>query len=932
MRYVIWLICLFCCVKGLSAQEQPTDAADATQFFEKRIRPVLVEHCYECHSADSKQVRGGLFVDRPSGLLTGGDSGPSVVPGNIGESLIIDALRHESFEMPPKGKLSDSVIADFVTWIEAGAVDPRPDEPVKVAGHQIDIEAGRQFWSFQPLKTSDPPVVNDKAWPRDAVDQFILAKLEAAGLAPVEKSSRVELQRRLYFDLIGMPPTPDEVRAFLADTSDDSVERVVDDLLTSPHFGERWGRHWLDVARYSDSTGGGRSLLYGESWRYRNYVIDAFNNDKPFQEFIMEQIAGDLLVAQSVPQRREQITATAFLTLGPTNYELQDKKQLQMDVIDEQIDTTGRAFLGMTLGCARCHDHKFDPIPVQDYYALASIFRNTQTLIDGNVSTWVKRPLPLEEEEQRKVEEHQREAKELEQHVAALKQELDRLGKNSKNSFKPDGIVVDDDEAQHTGVWTESTSVKPFIGRGYRHASTPEDFAVYSSKLTPGKYELFIGYTPGANRCPNTLIIVDHAEGQSEVRIDQRIEPGFGYVSVGEFQFGEEAKVTISGVGKESGVVISDAILFAPAKEVGEDDEAAARLAAKEKRERVAAELAEAEEALKKHNKKSPQVPQLLSVQDYETIADWPLLIRGNLKNPAENVPRGFLAVAMTSEPPEFSPKSSGRMELAEWIASPENPLTARVYVNRVWSKLFGAGLVRTVDNFGTPGERPTHPELLDQLALDFIADGWSTKRLIRRLVLTHTYQLRADGAMHDSDPDNRLLASQNLRRLDAECLYDSLLTLSGELQDEPVENSVRAGTSSEYGYQFDVGTRAVYLPTFRNQLPALFEVFDFPNPNVSMGRRNTSTLSTQALFLMNSPFVQERTTHAAQKLLALELSDEQRIDELYLATLTRYPTPTERSLLLEFLDSEMQQGADAPSAWSRAVQAVVASVDFRYR
>lgn len=912
----------------LSAQDEQSLAQN--DFFERRIRPVLVEHCYECHSADSKQLRGGLLVDRPSGLAAGGDSGPAVVPGNVAESLLIDALKHESFEMPPSGKLPPEVVADFVTWIEQGAHDPRPDEPFKKpAQHTIDLAEGRKFWAFQPPQMKSVPDVKQQDWPSEDIDRYLLASQEAAGLAPGTDASRMELLRRLSFDLIGLPPSPEEIREFLADQSPNAVETVVDRLLASSHFGERWGRHWLDVARYADSTGGGRSMLYGESWYYRNYVIQSFNADKPFDQFLVEQIAGDLLSSDDLDTRRAQLIATGFLALGPTNYELQDKKQLRMDVVDEQIETIGKTFLAMTLGCARCHDHKFDPIPQTDYYALAGILRNTQTLIDDNVSTWVKRPYPLDEA-------RQAEADQYAALIADQKKLVEQLkGQKKAPQEKPlnlPGTLVDDDQAELFDEWTESTSVKTFLGRGYRHAQSSDARAVFTANLKPGEYNVFLGTTFAPNRCPNTLVIVDHGGGQQEIRADQQNPSGIqGFVPLGKFRFESTARVTISGTGKANGVMIADGVLFSPVEDTPPSP-AQPEAVADATSQDLETQIKEAEAKLKQLEKDAPKIPQLISVQDMESIVDCPLHIRGSISNLGDPVPRGFVSV-MTNEPlPEFPPSASGRLQLAEWLASSKNPLTARVYVNRIWSKLFGQGLVRTVDNFGAPGERPSHPELLDRLALDFMSDGWSTKRFVRRLVLTHAYQLTAEAARTDADPDNRLLCHQNFRRLDAECLYDALLSVSGELQSDEVDNAVRSGTSSEYGYEFEIGPRAVFLPMFRNQLPDLFAVFDFPNPNLPAGRRNVSTLSTQALFLLNSPFVQQRSAKTADRLLSTEGDDPARVETLYLLTLSRTPSPTESRLILDYLDRETALGTTRSEAWSRAVQSVIGSLDFRYR
>ncbi|MBX3438763.1 MAG: DUF1549 domain-containing protein, partial [Planctomycetaceae bacterium] len=538
------LLCLFCTAADVPAD----DGSKRLEFFETRIRPVLVEHCYSCHSADAKSLRGGLWVDHRDGLREGGDSGPAVVPGAPEDSLLLQALRYESFEMPPSGKLPQHIIDDFETWIETGATDPReaPVETTRPASgtNGIDLEAGREFWSFRPLSRSEIPQPRGMDWCESDMDRFLLARIEAAGLAPSADVPRRTLIRRAYYDLIGMPPPPAQTDAFVADPSPtpQAFARVVDELLESPHFGERWGRHWLDVARYAESTGGGRSLLYGTSWRYRDYVIDAFNKDKPFDRFLIEQIAGDLLPFDDYVQQGEQLTATAFLALGPTNYELQDKEQLRMDVIDEQIDTVGRAFLGMTLGCARCHDHKFDPVPTSDYYALAGIFRSTKTLIHANVSNWVSRPLPLDPESQRRLDQHRAQVVAKQAEIESLTSEADQIEQQLPQT------TLDDPQARIVaGSWTKSSSTKGFVGDGYRYASGPGNAVEYRLPLkSSGTYDVRVSYSAHSNRSPAAPFTVLHRAGESEVRLDQRAVPPIDglYASLGVFDFDDQAVIT----------------------------------------------------------------------------------------------------------------------------------------------------------------------------------------------------------------------------------------------------------------------------------------------------------------------------------------------------------------------------------------------------
>jgi hypothetical protein len=1100
MQKVILTALLFCSQAAMGADIDPA----AVDFFEKKIRPVLVQHCYECHSVEAKQLRAGLRVDTRELIRQGGESGPAVVPGKIDESLLITALRYESFEMPPTGRLPDEVITDFVKWVEMGAPDPRDGREVDAGTKRvIDIEAGRQFWAFQPPVRAAVPRPADASWPRGDIDRFLRAKQEESGLVPGRDAERRTLIRRAYFDLIGLPPSPEGIAEFLNDDSADAWENLIDRLLRSPQFGERWGRHWLDVARYSDSTGGGRSMLYGQAWRYRDYVIGAFNADKPFDRFILEQVAGDLLPRESYVQAQSQIIATAFLALGPTNYEEQDKEQLRMDVVDEQIDTVGRAFMGMTIGCARCHDHKFDPIPTADYYALAGIFRSTQTLIHDNVSTWIKTPLPLEPEMQQRLTAHEQALSEVQSQIAALQTRLQTLRGQLPI------VTVDDEQVQEfKGTWRQSSGVKEFVGEGYRYASGAGAEVTYRVPLRhAGRYEVRVSYTAHENRSPNALVKVRHAGGEAEARIDQRAKPPIDdlYLAVGQYEFaaGEQvvtvstegtsgavvadavqcvplfrveasaaptmhivqdlstlpgivvdntaaeltgawkdsvytksfvgggyihddregrgaksvtfraelpqsgeyevrlsyttgdsratrvpvritlpgreetvyvnqrqepdvdglftrlgrfefnndqtAVVTVSNEGTDDGYVIADAVQFVPADlaaptkspvstgalagSPNDDDDAMDLLAELSASE---SQLSTLNSQLSNLKSSAPIKPsEVVSVKDEGTErGDYQICIRGSVKNLGDVVPRGFLTVATTGKTPTIPAAVSGRLELAQWIASPENPLTARVAVNRVWSHLFGTGLVRTVDNFGSTGETPSHPELLDFLALRFVDGGWSVKGLIREIMLSRTYRLACDAAAEHTaaDPENRLLAHQNRRRLDAEAIYDSILSLSGALDLATGGDTIRPDTKSEYNYRFDVGRRAVYLPVFRNQLPDLFAVFDFPDPNLSQGRRTTSTLSTQALFLMNSPFAGEQSRRAAERLLADETDTAGRLDLLYERALGRLPDDTERRLALEYLEGADSAGQrQRLERWTGLCQGVIGCLDFRY-
>ncbi|MEE3180876.1 MAG: DUF1549 domain-containing protein, partial [Planctomycetota bacterium] len=765
------------------------------EFFEKKIRPVLIERCYKCHSADSKKVKGKLFLDTRDGLLKGGESGPAIVAGKPEKSLLVSALQYEDLEMPPKNKLPDTVINDFVRWIKNGAIDPRDGKTLQ-AEDGIDVEKARSHWPYTPLSQAAPPAVEDDAGKTPMIDRYILGQLKTRGLKPAKPADPRLLVRRLHFDLLGLPPQAELVEKYAANPTPESYTALVDELLASPHFGERWGRHWLDVARYADSTGGGRTRPIENAWRYRDYVIRGLNKDKPYDHFIREQLAGDLLPHENNQERSENLIGSGFLMLGPHNYENQDKDLLKLDVVDEQVDTIGRAFLGMTIGCARCHDHKFDPIPTADYYALTGIFMSTKLLILGNVASYIERPLPVSAPLEKKAKEAAANLKVLEKELAGLKSEDKKLrGKNSAEVVAVKslpGIVVDDPAADKAGDWTDSVSNKPYLGKGYIHdgnTSKGVKFVTFNVKLPrTGNYQVNLAYTPGTNRSPAVPVDIHHADGVESVKVNQMKRAPIGglFIPLGSFRFEKEKPAIVVISNKDTqGHVIVDGLQFI-------DEEAAKKPAAKKpvakkggkgQKAKNTARLKKIADDIKKLNKRiaaakknQPVTGKALSVEEHPKPADSPIHIRGEVRNLGPKVPRGFLSVLAAKKPAVISDKESGRLQLANWIASEENSLTSRVAVNRIWHHLFGAGLVRTVDNFGKMGEKPSHPELLDYLARRFIEQGWSRKKIIREILVSNTYRQSTDyePKVLELDPENRLLSHASRRRLDAESLRDS--------------------------------------------------------------------------------------------------------------------------------------------------------------
>ncbi|MDE0123706.1 MAG: DUF1553 domain-containing protein [Bryobacterales bacterium] len=809
---------------------------DQLEFFEKEIRPLLVQNCYACHSSRAATVFGELRLDSQEALLAGGRSGPAVVPGDPDGSRLIQAVRHDSeqLSMPPAGRLDDRKIESLTEWVRNGAYWPEASETAVRAAAGEQAAARHEHWAWQPVAEIAPPPVRNSEWPRGDIDRFVLSRLESEGLSPVDTADPYTLFRRLALDITGLPPSPSEIHAFRSDTSQESLGAAVDRFLASPAFGERWGRHWLDLAGYADTLGLGRRIPSRHAWRYRDYVINAFNGDKPYDRFVREQVAGDVLEARDDLQRREQAIATGFLAIGPWALVDQDKAQLQMDVVDNQLDTLGRAILGVTIGCARCHDHKFDPLPQREYYALAGIFRSTRTL-DGRMS----------------------------------------------------GVF----SGVHRTLLPES----------------PVELAERSEALQRWQR--------------------DYASALEEVRRAERKVKDL------------EAELDAAKEGRSDD---------------GIPEELRERLA--EARKALNSERSEAGRIL--HYVK-PEPPMALALADDPEPEDAHIRLGGNPHSLGDKVGRGFLSLVPLDPKPKIAnrrligigfQKSSGRRELADWLAHRDNPLTARVMANRVWHHLFGAGLVTSVDNFGLLGEQPTHPELLDHLARRLVALDWSVKSLIREIVLSRTYGLAGEHseAAARADPENRLLWRSNRRRLEAETIRDAVLLVSGSLDRRSGGPSLplRSRGSVQMGQPPLLSTsleltdevrfrRTVYLPTLRkSQLPEadVLNLFDFPDPNTVKGGRDVTTVPAQALFLMNSPFLIKQSKAAARALLdARAVSDEERIRTFVLKALGRPASPEDTDRAVEYLrNTEADLGRD--EAWARYCHAVFASNEFLFR
>jgi cytochrome c553 len=770
---------------ALFALHTRASAADANAFFEKKVRPVLVEKCVSCHG--EKKQAGELRVDSRKALLTGGDRGPALVPGKPEESLLIRAVRHnEELKMPQKTKLPQSDIDSLAEWVKLGAPWPEENAPATPAapkaGERAFTAEEKAFWAFQPVKRSAVPEVKDKAWVKNPVDAFILSKLEAAGMKPAKEADRRTLLRRLSFDLTGLPPTTEELEAFLKDERSDAWQKQVDRLLASSAYGEKWGRRWLDVARYADSNGMDENLSYANAWRYRDWVIKAVNADMPYDRFVRDQIAGDLVPGGTEAERADRLTATGFLMVGPKMLAEDDPMKMRMDIIDEQLDTVGQAFLGLTLGCARCHDHKFDPITAADYYGLAGFLYSTKTMKNyGVVAVWHERPIASKEE------------------VAALAEFDKTLAK-----MRSDQVAQD----------------KP----GFRAA--------------------------------------------------------FGFAAVANY----------------------------------------------ERHRKKQAEF----------QKTRPKIAEVMAVED-EKGQDLKIHLRGNHLTLGTVAPRRFLKVIAGDTPVSLDAKSSGRLELANWIASPSHPLTARVMANRIWAGHFGSGLVRSADNFGRLGERPSHPELLDYLADEFVKSGWSMKHLHRLIVNSAAYKMSSAGeaAYVPKDPDNRLLSHFNRRRLEAEELRDSLFatagtldrTAGGTLLTVPNRQYVTSTGNRNYdGYQST--RRAVYLPVVRSAVYDVFQTFDFPDPSVPNGTRAATTIPTQALMFMNGAVTDRAAESFAKAVLAKPGDDATRIRAAYRTAFGRDATTTEVETVLAYLK---KSGTNQLQAWRGFCRVLFASNEFMF-
>jgi len=842
--------------RAICQEEQPL-STESVQFFEAKIRPVLIEHCYRCHSSEGQGVRGGLSVENKDALLAGGESGAAIVPGNLEESLLWNAINYQDYKMPPKNPLPKAVIDDFRKWIEMGAPDPRVNSGVVIHSKVSpdDIAKGKEFWSFKSPKKTEPKPANHFKWAMTEIDRHVAQSWDEHGLEPANDAEPATLARRLYFDLIGLPPSPKELDAFVANwkgNPDSAITQAVDDLLNRPQFGERWGRYWLDVARYAESAGKEVDMTFPNAWRYRNYVIDAFNKDKPYDQFIREQIAGDLIPTKDDKQFAEQLIATGFLAIGPKTLIERNPRQFQADLIDEQIDTTTRVILGVSVACARCHDHKFDPIPQTDYYALAGIFQSTETMFGG-----------LRSQRSRQ-----------ESNLIILP--LNDPNPSDKPISKTELVALKTQLAEREKEYTEAR----------RAQRQPE-------KAKDG--------TPPRNAFLS-IAVLDQVVAQINSRIN-----------------------TVDSEGKP--------------------------------------------------------LTLCMGVQPADRPRDAKLLVRGEIDQPAQEVKRGLVQVLCKDQTP-LPPNTSGRRELANWLASRENPLTARVMVNRIWQHLIGNAIVSEPENFGASGPVPSNPALLDYLAVDFMDSKWSVKHMVRSIATSRVYRLSSayDKARFEADPDNKYAARANVRRLDAEAMRDAILAISGQIDlnrpkasliasfgttllgpngpalppglgmaamsgkgSTPGErpdamSAIRAAGRSQNANPFEAPNyaRSVYLPIARNSLPRVLDVFDFAEPSLVVGSREASNTADQALFMLNNPFVIEQSDALARQLIRSSSNQNERISNAFTFVYGRTATQKELRIATEFFRKADEGKKSGPAeqrlfqSLSQFCQALLGSAEFR--
>lgn len=916
------------------------------EFFEKKIRPVLAANCQKCHNPKAQVAQ--LDLTTSEGVAKGGESGALINKDKPEESRLLKVISYdETTKMPPSGKLKAEEIADLTAWVKMGA--PWPGNAAAAATSwpknssvRSFTEDEKNFWAFQPLKNVIPPAIKNSAWVKSPIDAFVLAKLEEKNLPPAPPADKLTLLRRATFDLTGLPPTQDEMKAFLMDKSPDAFKKVVERLLASPRYGEKWGRNWLDVARYADSTGNDEDHRYPHAWKYRDYVIKAFNDDMPYDQFVREQIAGDLLPSPDGGEvNRRGIIATGFLALGAKAIAQQDKQKMLYDVYDEQVDVTSKAFLGLTMACARCHNHKFDPILTKDYYSLTGIFASTKSFsnADSHVSVPLEKPLvPKAEFEQYLTQKKALAEKEkrirlaMEEITDSVKEPLVKQNAPRLAEFMLAARKVYQNKTKLEEVAAQTNLPADLLQKWVDYLQPGDQVRGYLNEWNDAKAdkvsEVAMGYQ---TRFQKRLAIWEEKVTQwrpeyQKALAENKALPNKPTLEAGEDRFFDDVYFS-------NGPFSVSPRQKKPAKaETGKGqkiftDEQLARIEALQKES----------EALKKS---APPEPDLACAIEDGTPTQQTVFIRGDYNNHGEPAPPSFPAIlAKYDTKPKFA--GSGRLQFAEWLTRPEHPLTSRVMANRIWQWHFGEGIVRTPDNFGKMGERPSHPELLDFLAQQFVKNGYSIKAMHRMIMLSSTYQMASDSAATgEADQDNRLLSRFNRRRLSVEEMRDGILAISGTI-DLTMGGSLQTGRgtdgeTSQGRLSVNPETlkrRSVYIPLRRANLPTLLNLFDFGDATTMTGKRSLTNVATQALFWLNSEFLTDASMTIAEQLAKVAPDDPaRRVATAYSLILNREAAQDEIAAALKYIDGFKQKTAGNEAiAWQSFCRVLLSSNEFLY-
>ncbi len=926
------------CAAAISASAADSKLTpDQIQFFEAKIRPILAEHCYKCHSPSGEKIKGGLSLDTRDGLLKGGDTGPGLVPGNPDKSLIIRAVRYkeQDLQMPPSDKkLPDAMIADLEAWVKMGAPDPRSGAAATT--YKVDFAKAKQHWSFRPITKPAPPAPADaKGWVKTPIDAFVLAKMTEKSLKPSAQADKTTLLRRATFDLTGLPPSPKELEDFLADTSPGAFEKVVVRLINSPHYGERWGRYWLDLAKYGETKGplAQRDNRYVYAFTYRDWVIRSFNDDLPYDKFLTYQIAADKVALSDT--EKPHLAAMGFLTLGNAF------NNSVNDIIDDRIDLIGKTTMGLTLACARCHDHKFDPIQMKDYYALHGVFNSSRFLDEGpQIQTPKNDTLHrsfLTELERAKEEERKWFADYgLQQSIALQQKAADYWLALYDHKYSGTNVT--------TGVYFQRRDMNSGVGNAWKNLLDSQtnkfhpvltpwvEFAKLSPREFPAKArELSAKFAANADTKKKLNSYVARMFTTTPTSMAQ-VAARYNALFTDTDRKWDSLYSPWKEMSRKSKTVANVKLAPEPTKlndpaleEIRQithgrgspsflDDNRIAGLARGDNRLR--GKIEGFERAINDVKARHPGSPAHATVmEDRERPTDSAIMLRGNAATRGPVVPRQFLQILSEGEPKPFK-EGSGRLELAKSIATKDNPLTARVIVNRIWRHHFGEGLVRSLDDFGTRGELPTHPELLDWLASTFAEQGWSFKKMHKLIMLSSVYQQSSDDDARkvQADPDNKYLWQMNRRRLDFEALRDTILAIGGRLDLAMGGPSVRLN-SEPYSTR-----RSVYGYVDRANLPAMLTAFDFASPDLVTGKRADTIVPQQALFMMNSSLVVEQARNLSRRpdFLA-EQTLEKRVEMLYKLIYQRAPRPVEKQIALDFVKGEAAanpSAAEGDPAW----------------